>query len=105
MEFIGWIVLLVVLSGLYILGLIVYRLSQDAKKLLTEAAKLRELLATLQNAAEVEIAPATPSPRSSYVQLVTERAWLKRKRLLASRARERRLMQRIRSIDLDKRKK
>lgn len=105
MEFIGWIVLLLVLSGLYILGLAVYRLSLDAKKLLAEAAKLGELLATLKNVAEVEIVPATPSSRSNYVQLVTERVWLKRKRLQASRARERRLMQRIRSIDLDKRTK
>lgn len=105
MSIIGWIVLVVVISGLYVLGLAVFRLSLDAKNLLVEAGKLRGLLATLKNAAEVEIIPATPSLSSDYVQLVTKRAWLKRKRLLASQARERRLIQRIRSIDLDKREK
>ncbi|SCX12316.1 hypothetical protein [Candidatus Aquiluna sp. UB-MaderosW2red] len=105
MEIIGWIVAVVVISGIYVLGLVAYRLSLDAKNLLAETKKLKELLATLQNSAEAEITQATPSLGSDYFQLVTKRALLKRKRLLASQARERRLIQRIRFIDLDKRKK
>jgi PIN domain nuclease of toxin-antitoxin system len=104
LELIGWILLSVVVTGLYVLAMTIYRLSLDARKLLAEANKLSELLASLQNAAEVEIIPATPSSAADYVQLVTKRAALKRKRLLVAQARERRLIERIGSIDVDKRK-
>lgn len=105
MQSTGWIVLALVLAGLYVLVMQVYRLNLAAKRLSAKATTLKGLLAALQNVTEAQITPATPSTGSEYPQLISKRAALKRNRLLASEARERRLIQRIATIDVDKRKK
>lgn len=105
MEVVGWIVLATVLGGLYFLWMAIYKLSLNVRKLVSEGAKLKQMLETIRNPAETKVTPATPSSRQDYVQLVTKRTLLKRRRLAAAQARERRLIERIRFIDLDKRKK
>ena len=103
MDFTTIAIWVAVLGGLYALGLSGYRILLAVKALKTELAKAKGLLADIASAEHNDPTPATPIGQSDLVRVIGERQALKRARARKAEARQRRLVQRIREIEIDKR--
>ena len=92
-----------VLGGLYALGLSGYRIFLAIRALKVQLARAKGLITDIAAAEHNDPTPAVPTNRSDLVRVITERQALKRARARKAEARQRRLVQRIRDIEIDKR--
>jgi len=92
-----------VLGGLYALGLSGYRIFIAIRALKAQLARAKGLITSIAAAEHHDPTPAVPTNRSDLVRVITERQALKRARAREAEARQRRLVQRIRDIEIDKR--
>ena len=98
-----WLVLGVALVSLYVLGLASYRVFLNARDLKNEMARAQDLIEQAQQFQEIEIVPAEPSSTDDLVKLVGLRRAFLRAREQKAIDRQRRLVQRVRDIEMDKR--
>lgn len=103
MNWTGWLILAVTLVALYLLGLVLYRLYMNAVALKAEIEKSQLLIAQAQQFEKLEIAPAKPSSQHQLAKLMMKRRKLVRSREKKAEDRQRRLVQRVRDIEIDKR--
>jgi hypothetical protein len=99
----SWLLLLSFLAGIYILVLTAYRLFQAVKKMSEAAARTSKLLADLTSYEQIQPAAAKASGPADL-----QRALAARRKLVSDRRRrretqQRRLVKRIREIEIDKR--
>jgi len=99
----SWLILLTFLLGLYLLFLTGYRLLQSVKKFAQAARKTSELVEELSRYELVEPQPARAVTSADYQQTLEARRRLVRQRTRRQEDRQRRLVARIREIDVDKR--
>ena len=99
----SWLILLTFLLGLYLLFLTGYRLLQSSKKFAQAARKTREIVEELYRYELVEPQPARAVTSADYQQTLEARRRLVRQRTRRQEDRQRRLVARIREIDVDKR--
>jgi hypothetical protein len=91
------------LGGLYALGLSGYRIFVAIQALKVQLAKAKSLINDIAAAETNDPAPAAPTNREDLVRVISERQALKRARARKAEAQQRRLVQRIRDIEIDKR--
>ena len=103
MAWTSWLLLAVSLAGIYALGLIGYRLLVSAKELKHELARAESLVDELKQVELEAIERSKPSSGNDFEQLLVNRELLKRARRLRAEQRKRRLIERISSIEVDKR--
>jgi len=92
-----------VLGGLYALGLSGYRILLAVKAVKAELSRARSLITEIAQAKGELPEPAVPTNDSDLIRVIGERQALKRARARKAEARQRRLVQRIREIEIDKR--
>ena len=92
-----------VLGGLYALGLSGYRILLSIRALKVQLDRAKGLITDIASAEHNDPTPGVPTNRSDLVRVITERQALKRARARKAEARQRRLVQRIREIEIDKR--
>ena len=92
-----------VLGGLYALGLSGYRIFLAIRALKVQLDRAKGLITDIASAEHNDPTAAVPTNRSDLVRVITERQALKRARARKAEARQRRLVQRIRDIEIDKR--
>lgn len=98
-----WLVLGVTLISLYLLGLASYRVYLNAMSLKGQVAKAQNLVEQAQQFEELELVPAEPSSSDDLTNLVGQRRSFLRVREQKAMDRQRRLVQRVRDIEMDKR--
>jgi len=103
MDFKTILIWIAVLGGLYALGLSGYRIYLAVRALKREVEKAKSLLSDIATAEHNDPTPASPTDRSDLIRVIGERQALKRARARKAEARQRRLVQRIREIEIDKR--
>lgn len=103
MNWTGWLLLAIALLGLYAIGLIGYRLLLATKKLRAEVVRAESLIDQLQQVEYQTVEPARPISGAGFEQALVNRELLKRARAKKAEARKRRLIERISSIEVDKR--
>jgi len=103
MEWTGWLILVVSLLGIYLIGLIGYRLLISTKKLRQEVARADQLISELKNVEHLAVEFSRPSKGAELEELLINRELLKRARRHRAEARKRKLIERISSIEVDKR--
>jgi hypothetical protein len=103
MNWTGWVLLGVTLLSLYLLGLVSYRLFLNAKALKSHVDTAKSLVAEAQRFDELPISAASPSSADDLGPLLVERRALLRAKEERASQRQRRLVQRIRDIEIDKR--
>ena len=91
------------LGGLYALGLSGYRIFVAIQALKVQLAKAKSLINDIAAAETNDPATAAPTNREDLVRVISERQALKRARARKAEAQQRRLVQRIRDIEIDKR--
>lgn len=103
MDWTGWLLLGTALLSLYLLGLVGYRLYLNIKGLKAELARSQSLVEQLQQLEALEIVPATPHGQNDLAKALLNRRGFERDRAQKREARQRRLVQRISEIEIDKR--
>jgi hypothetical protein len=103
MDWTGWLFLAVSLAGLYALGLVLYRLFLSVKSLAREISQTKNLVAELMSYEPLEYTPAKPSSRKDLAEVLMARRNFEKSREAKAEARQRRLVQRISRIEIDKR--
>lgn len=103
MNWTGWLILAVSLVSLYLLGLVLYRLYLNAKVLKVEIEKSQLLIAKAQEFEELQVLPAKPSSQDQLAKLHVKRRNFVRSREKKAEDRQRRLIERVRDIEIDKR--
>lgn len=88
-------------GALYVTGLAAYRLYLAIKNLKSEVARSNTLLSEIQSAPANDPLPARAHGTSDLVATIQHRQQLKRARRRKAEERQRRLVQRIRDIELD----
>lgn len=99
----SWLILLTLLLGSYLLFLTGYRLFQSAKQFAQAASKTGELITELNSFERVDPQPARAAGSADFQQTLIARKRLVRQRIRRQEERQRRLVARIREIDVDKR--
>ena len=99
----GLMLLLVSLACLYVLGLLGYRLLLSARRLSTEIIKSKALIEELNNFEVTIPAKAQVTSGSDLVSLLGERRRIGQAKEQRGKSRRRRLLQRIKDIEIDKR--
>ena len=92
-----------VLGGLYALGLSGYRIFLAIRALKVQLDRAKGLITDIAAAEHNDPTRTVPTNRSDLVRVITQRQALKRARARKAEARQRRLVQRIREIEIDKR--
>lgn len=103
MSWVGWVIVLVTLISLYLLGLVIYRLVLNAKALKAEIDQAQRLIAAAQDFEELAIEPATASTQQQLGKLLANRRSFVRAREKKAEDEQRRLVERVRDIETDKR--
>lgn len=103
MNWTVWLIVGVSLLALYLLGLVLYRLWLNSKALMAEIEKAQGLITEAQQFEELEITPATPAQQKDLGKLMMKRRRFVSEREKKAEDRQRRLVQRIRDIEIDKR--
>lgn len=99
----AWVLLATSLVGLYLLGLIFYRVALAAKRLNNEVSKAKSLIEDLNSAETLETQKLSPSSASELPDLYRARRKRQRQKEEQVKARRRRLIKRISEIEIDKR--
>ena len=92
-----------ILASLYILGLITYRLWLSAKSFKAQRSQLDQKIKLLSQPLERPIEAAKPSAQGDLAELLAKREQDKRQRLQSQERRRRKLIERLQTLDLDKR--
>lgn len=103
MDYMGWILIGVSVAGLYVLGLISYRLLLSARSLQSEVARSQGLVNQVKNFEELRFPESKPSTGSDLGKLLVARHKLIAAKEKRAEERRRRLIQGIREIETDKR--
>jgi hypothetical protein len=104
MGWTAWLIAAVSLASLYGFGMVLYRLYLNAMALKREVDLAKSLIAQAQTFDELPIAAAKPSSSNDLSKLLVNRRAFVRKREKKAEERQHRLVQRIRDIEIDKRK-
>ena len=104
MAWTSWVLIAASLLGLYALGLVLYRLYLNGMGLKREVDQARSLVAQAQAFEELEVTPAAPSKSQDLSKLLVRRRAFVRQREKKAEERQHRLVERIRDIEIDKRK-
>lgn len=99
----SWLILLASVLGLYFFGLASYRLFLSGKALGIELKRSGELLAELNSFERVEPESAKAATGDDFSQALSARKALVRAKIRRREDERRRLINRIREIDVDKR--
>ncbi|MGB4706789.1 MAG: hypothetical protein WBH43_06245 [Aquiluna sp.] len=99
----GWLLLITTFIGLYVLGLIAYRVVLAGKRLNKEIIKTNTLIADFQSAEEFIAEKQQPNSASELPRLYRARRKMQRDKDEQAKARRRRLIKRISEIEIDKR--
>ncbi len=92
-----------VLGGLYALGLSAYRILLAVKAVKKELERAKGFISDIAGTQTEDPEPASPTTRDDLIRVIGERQALKRARARKAEDRQRRLVQRIREIEIDKR--
>ena len=92
-----------VLGGLYALGLSAYRILLAVKAVKKELERAKGFISDIASTQTEDPEPASPTTHDDLIRVVGERQALKRARARKAEDRQRRLVQRIREIEIDKR--
>lgn len=103
MGWTGWLLLGTAFLSLYALGLVGYRLYLNIKGLKAELSRSESLAHQVQQFEELEIVPAKPHGQQDLAKALLNRRSFERDRAQKREARQRRLVQRISEIEIDKR--
>lgn len=103
MTWLGWLWLALVLGSLYFLGLTLYKLVLSAKSLQAQAKIANATISKVLSVPMPNIEPARPNSQEDLAQLVQERRQREKAKAERKQARQRRLVARIRDIEIDKR--
>jgi biopolymer transport protein ExbB/TolQ len=98
-----WLLLGVSLISLYVLALMIYRVFLSAKGLKAQIELSQSLISSAQEFEELLVTPATPSKREELGTLQLNRRRFVRAREKRAQDNQRRLVERIRDIEIDKR--
>lgn len=98
-----WLYLAACLAGLYALSLVLYRLFLSVKSLKREISRTQSLLRELMAYEPLEYTPAQSSGRKDLAEVLMARRAFEKKREAKAEARQRRLVERIARIEIDKR--
>jgi len=99
----GLMFLLVALASVYALGLLGYRLLLSARRLSTEIIKSKELIDDLKNFDMRIPSKAEANTGADLLSLLGERRRIGQAKEQRVKSRRRRLLQRIKDIEIDKR--
>ena len=103
MGWTGWLLIGTAILSLYLLGLVCYRLYLNVKSLKAELSRSEALAVQLQQFEAIEIEPAKPHDQTDLAKVLLNRRSFERDRAQKREARQRRLVQRISEIEIDKR--
>lgn len=103
MEWQTWLLVAVLLGALYFLGLTGYRIFLATKKLSSEIARSERMISELTSVETPPIPIVRPNTGDQYLELLANREQLKSSRRKQAEARKRKLIERISSIEVDKR--
>lgn len=98
-----WLYLAVALAGLYVLGLVLYRLFLSMKALALATSHTQTLMRDLMAFEPLEYTPASPTSRIELSKALMERRAFEQSREAKAQARQRRLVKRISNVEMDKR--
>jgi|694.fasta_scaffold131079_4 hypothetical protein len=99
----SWLILVAALVGAYFFGLAVYRLFLSGKRFADVIGKTRELLVQLDSYELVDPKEASAMGKADLDRVLAARRALILRRIRRREDRQRRLVNRIREIDVDKR--
>lgn len=99
----SWLIVVSILGGIYLLFLTGYRLFQSGKKFSEAVSRTGALVQELASFEKLEPTPAKPVGPADFQQTLEARRRLVRQRSRRREERQRRLVARIREIDVDKR--
>jgi hypothetical protein len=99
----GLMLLLVALASLYALGLLGYRLLLSARRLNTELTKSKELIQDLNSFEMLTPSKAQVTSGSDLLSLLGERRKIGQAKEQRVKSKRRRMVQRIKDIEIDKR--
>jgi hypothetical protein len=99
----GLLLLLVALASLYVLGLLGYRLLLSARRLSTEIIKSKALIEDLNNFDMTIPSKAEVNSGADLLSLLGERRRIGQAKEQRAKSTRRRLLQRIKDIEIDKR--
>jgi uncharacterized membrane-anchored protein YhcB (DUF1043 family) len=99
----SWLLLVSFLAGIYFFFLAGFQLFQSGKKFSQAAKRTGELLTDLADYQKVDPEPAKAVSSADLQQTLQARRRLVKQRIRRREDRQRRLVNRIREIDLDKR--
>jgi hypothetical protein len=99
----GLMLLLVALASLYALGLLGYRLLLSARRLNTELTKSKELIQDLNSFEMLTPSKAQVTSGSDLLSLFGERRKIGQAKEQRVKSKRRRMVQRIKDIEIDKR--
>jgi biopolymer transport protein ExbB/TolQ len=94
-----WLFLGVVVISLYLLGLVLWRLTLSMKSLQAELNRTAELVSELEQTRVVEVAEATAATAEDLVRLTRLRINQKRRKALRHEQRQRRLMEHLKNAE------
>jgi hypothetical protein len=97
------LLLLVALASLYVLGLLGYRLLLSARRLSTEIIKSKALIEDLNNFDMTIPSKAEVNSGADLLSLLGERRRIGQAKEQRAKSTRRRLLQRIKDIEIDKR--
>jgi len=103
MGWTGWLILGTAAVSVYYLAAVIYRLSLSVRSLITEVRKTQTLIGELKNIAPLEVKPAIATRGDDLSKVLLQRRTIENKREHRARERQRRLVQRISDIEMDKR--
>lgn len=103
MAWTGWLVIGTILVCLYVLATVIYRLALSVRALIAEVKKTQGLINELKNISPIAVRPAIATTGDDLAKVLIERRAIERKREHRARERQRRLVQRISDIEMDKR--
>lgn len=103
MEWQNWVLLAIGLAAIYFLALVGYRIFLATKKLSSEIARIEHMISELNSVETPPIPVVRPNTGDQYLELLANRELLKSARRKQAEARKRKLIERISSIEVDKR--
>ena len=98
-----WLVLAAIGAGAYVIGLIGYRVSLNLKGLKSEVDKAESLIAEAKAFEQLEPAPAKANNADDLAEVLLNRRRIQKEKEERHQSRQRRLVQRISEIEIDKR--
>lgn len=98
-----WVWLAILALALCYIGFASYKIASAANTLRLHAAKSQELISRELGAVHSEITPAVAHTEEDLLALVKQRRSMAKQKAARKQARQRRLVARIRDIEIDKR--